>query len=213
MKKSEAFTQIYQNLKKNEPRGSYCSICLTIASSPNQLKYHLKSNYHKNNLEKYIKYFVYGSHLNDRIFHMNLIPSKQNSIIELNRDLQDVFVILKNTSNFDFIKYEYQRNKILFKNCIQFIRSIKKLSIYTPNIEIDNTFNKLMEHNFLNQYVAKNILGDGNCFYRAISYQLFNNEGFYELIKACLIYLLIENESSFNKYLKDACQLRIGNIF
>ena len=70
-----------------------------------------------------------------------------------------------------------------------------------------------MEQNFLNQYVAKNILGDGNCFYRAISYQLFNNEAYYELIKACLIYLLIENESSFNRYLKDACQLRIGDIF
>ena len=210
IKKLEMLDQMQKViLEEKELVMPHCSICLKICSSQNQLNYHLRKERHKSSLNKYIKYFIKENNLNNRIFSYNSCSDRQKSIVGLNRDCQAIYNIVKNTENFDFIKYEFERNEALFENLIKFIRSND--SIINASEDKDAAFDALMMNNNLQGFIAKKTIGDGNCFYRTVSYQLFNTECYYEFIKACLTYLLIKNENRFKIYIKDACQSDICN--
>lgn len=52
----------------------------------------------------------------------------------------------------------------------------------------------------------KKIAGDGNCFFRAISFSLTNSEDFHGIIRNAVCVHMMENEELFNPFLNDGVQ-------
>jgi hypothetical protein len=181
----------------------HCRICITTCSSEKQLKYHLLRAKHAKALGIYIQLITDIDSQSKFPCVLSKSLSKDFSI--LCNNLKCFINVLENTSLYDFIDYEFNNNKIMFGHFIKFIRdyySIKK-KIYSDE-KIDRSFDKLMESNGLSQeFYAVSTKGDGNCFYRSISYLLFDDEEYYFVIKFCCIYLLFEYKSHFINYFRD----------
>jgi hypothetical protein len=97
-----------------------------------------------------------------------------------------------------FSKFENQ-----LENLVSRLNKIKSNSIYN-NESIDHNFEKVIERNNLNLAVkAKFTLGDGNCFYRSISYQIFGNDDFWFIIKISIIFIIYKYKFIFQDFLNN----------
>ena len=84
---------------------------------------------------------------------------------------------------------------------ITIVRGIQKYKEYS-NEPVDRTFDVVLKaHDFSPSFHAKETRGDGNCFYRSISYILFAREDDYYILKLCCIFILYEYETYFKENL------------
>ena len=206
LRKIEAIREIQNNLDTNTNLNSHCTICYLICSSSNQLKYHYESEGHKKILDDYIEYFVLGKNWQERKihsdYHERLETFDKKTIIFLNRDLLDVYRLIENSINYDFIEYEFKRNTVLFQNCVRYLRSLKN-SASSSQDKQDSDFDELLQLNGVeDQFIAKSIKADGNCLYRSLSFIIFHDEKYFSFIKACCIFILTNYTHEFEEYFK-----------
>ena len=81
------------------------------------------------------------------------------------------------------------------------LRKIVSYTIYNSQ-ELDKGFDQVLVNNNLTNCYAKSIIGDGNCFYRSISFLLFGSQELFYIIKVLSIFILIEYEKYFHNHLK-----------
>lgn len=88
---------------------------------------------------------------------------------------------------------------------ISHMRSIKKYTYFTTQIKDERFNDVLLSNNLTIGYHAKYTVGDGNCFFRSVSYLLFATENCYDIIKLCCIFIILDYESFFKNILKEYC--------
>ena len=206
--------EIIEKLNSNPDldREKACRICFIICSGQNQLSFHLKSDKHKEFLRKFIKKTLEDSSLFAN-FPSILSSSLPTDLNILNNYLKGFSNILRNLNNKNeenslnllfFIEKELENYKSLFQSCIKYLRENKMYTLYSSEM-VDNNFDNLMATNDLtNRFVAKSTIGDGNCFYRAISYVIFRSEDYFFYIKICCVFLLHEYKVHFKSFLRDS---------
>ena len=86
---------------------------------------------------------------------------------------------------------------------ITIIRSIKQYTHFSSE-KVDPYFDIVMKrHRFTALFHAKETRRDGNCFYRAIAYNIFANEEDFFTLKLCCIFIVVEYENYFTQKLRD----------
>lgn len=93
-------------------------------------------------------------------------------------------------------------NNLFIKKMITFMRSIQNYPTFNSQKEDHMFYDVLKSNNLLPRYHAKHTIGDGNCFYRSVSYLLFSSENNYDIVKLCCIFIIIEYESFFKDIIK-----------
>ena len=198
-----------------------CRICFALCSSEDQLRFHLKSQGHATKISTYKKlYFVDDKNPSEecsKIQHHDVLETQQPILefdliyfnlqccINVLRQFQDSpFNIHSTEADFcKFILSEITKNHLLFENFIKHIRKSDPSRNYS-NEEIDASFDEVLCSNGMeNDFMARTTTGDGNCFYRAVSYIFFSDEKYYLIIKFCCIFLLYEYRYFFQAYLKE----------
>ena len=91
------------------------------------------------------------------------------------------------SAKFNTINAYLTENSVQLKETVTTLRGIVEYTIFNSRHELDISFNRLLVANDLSLY-AKSILGDGNCFYRSISFLLLGTEEYFYIIKVCSIY-------------------------
>lgn len=69
------------------------------------------------------------------------------------------------------------------------------------NQKLDVTSLKLLPEDLLNAFAPICTKGDGNCFYRAVSFNLFGTEQYHSIIRAALLLDILNNESGYTNFL------------
>ena len=92
-------------------------------------------------------------------------------------------------------------NTSFLKEMVTKLRTIVSYTHYNSQ-ELDRNFDCLLVNNKLTTCYAKSIIGDGNCFYRSISYLLFGTQELFFILKVLCIFILIEYEKYFENILK-----------
>jgi hypothetical protein len=114
-------------------------------------------------------------------------------------NLLSLFQILNNSSSFKAIEKLLEENAFIFQTAIDFMRSITNYALYESQ-KLDANFDHILLSTNLPStvYFAKETRSDGNCWYRAISYLLFNSEDNYFIIKTCCIYIFFKYKAFFS---------------
>ena len=110
--------------------------------------------------------------------------------------------------SFQQLQSLFSTNSDLFRFIIWKIRlrkeNISNL-IYNSKTEISETskiFENVLEFNNLDETSQSiDILGDGNCFYRSISYFVFKDQNFHQLIRLVIVFIMFDNIEYFQSLL------------
>lgn len=136
--------------------------------------------------------FNYDEHLRGKKHSKLLITKEEKKLYEIYTE------VLKQVE----LKNIMSQNSHFLQKIIISLRNIKKYVTYTDE-DTDSSFDILKEANNLNKgFFAKNTVGDGNCFYRSVSYILFGTEDNFYIIKLCCIFISYEYENFFTDYMK-----------
>lgn len=104
-------------------------------------------------------------------------------------------------SKFDDIYSICYYNSVRLRNIIKKIRKVKKYTLY-KNQRIDQRYENILSvHDMLN-FNAIYTLGDGNCFYRALSHLLYDNQEKFFIFKMLNIFMLLEYREFFKEYIE-----------
>jgi hypothetical protein len=113
-----------------------------------------------------------------------------------------LFQSLTNSSSFQTVEKLLDEKDFIFRDAMDFLRSITHYPLYGSQ-KLDANFDNILLCNNLPStlYFAKETKPDGNCWYRAISYLLFNSEDNYHVIKICCIFIFFKYKTFFSDLL------------
>ncbi|XP_062579086.1 uncharacterized protein LOC134241009 [Saccostrea cucullata] len=117
--------------------------------------------------------------------------------------------IIAETSNIDdeLILISHEQSQFSFMPLSTGLKKHLCQNLNIPFICIDNFCDsQCTETNISDPMFEKEILGDGNCFFRAISFSLTNSEDFHNVIRNSVCEHMIENKELFQSFLKDGVQ-------
>ena len=136
---------------------------------------------------------------------MNKEYLNDENLLERIPVLNLIFLQITNQRSINEISNILSVNSVLIQQIISFIRGIRLLYTYN-NDKLDSGFDDVLRSsNLVNGFYARSTLGDGNCFYRSVSYLLFGTEDNYQIIKLCCIYILKEYDFFFENESKKIC--------
>ncbi|CAF1061748.1 unnamed protein product, partial [Brachionus calyciflorus] len=108
--------------------------------------------------------------------------------------------------DYDFVKSKnfFKNNNELFIKLVKFLRSKVNVEIYNDQIiESYDPFKILIELFNLSDFVAISTKGDGNCFYRAVSFCIFGTDEYFYAIKIGSLFILIEYRDLFERIIEN----------
>ncbi|CAF4377123.1 unnamed protein product, partial [Rotaria sp. Silwood2] len=100
-------------------------------------------------------------------------------------------------------------NNAMKEKQINFLQKINYIMETNIPEKLSNTLTLTEQLSFIGLKKFK-ILGDGNCFFRAISHQLHRNQSAHSMIRSEAIKYLIENKNDFSQFI-DETYLTIDN--
>lgn len=106
----------------------------------------------------------------------------------------DLVFIRHEQSNFDFIPLSPESKENICHD------------LNIPYITTTDANEMSSRMNLTKPMIEKKIAGDGNCFFRAISFSLTNSEDFHGIIRNAVCVHMMENEELFNPFLNDGVQ-------
>ncbi|CAF1381764.1 unnamed protein product [Rotaria magnacalcarata] len=101
------------------------------------------------------------------------------------------------------IKNIIQVDKYPSKRELQFLSDLKEAIRLSELSVTDFTSNSLSEQLSALNFCTIKIIGDGNCFFRAISHQLFGDETHHRRLRSDAISYITRNTSSFESFVSD----------
>lgn len=96
--------------------------------------------------------------------------------------------------NYNNLLLVFLENESIFEKTTEFLRKFTEFKIYETD-DVDESFETILKiNNIKEDLVAVKTIGDGNCFYRAISYIFFGTQEFYKTFKCLSIFQMIKNK-------------------
>lgn len=87
--------------------------------------------------------------------------------------------IAENLNGYDCTKIKsfMLENRNIMINLVNHLRLLKKITLFSPNMNLDHSFMKIIENRrSLKDFLAIKTTGDGNCFFYCISFLLFQQQ-------------------------------------
>lgn len=128
--------------------------------------------------------------------------TNETNIIHLDNINDNIIDLIQNFS-YEQIQNFCTVNKDIFTNEIKKIRQLNITGQLVCNQQpaiVDYRFNSILNKNqCFDNSVPLSIIGDGNCFYRTISYGIFGNQNKHKLIRLLIVFIMCDNYTYFNQ--------------
>ncbi|CAF0907232.1 unnamed protein product [Brachionus calyciflorus] len=143
--------------------------------------------------------------MNDFTRAFSPTKSKEINILTSESMIDQIFRI------YDLVSFEVNFKKIerifmVFKdsltNLVEFLKEKKPIYFRNSDFVNDSSFKKLLNAHNLNECLAVETKGDGNCFYYSISYLIMNNPIFYKLVKIGSLFTILEYREFFEEIIR-----------
>ena len=132
---------------------------------------------------------------------LNRLVNNEDELIDYTGQMiKKIYYFVNKTNSFSNISYLFQENRLIIEKFIGYSRSLNTIRFTVQNINDTFNFEAFLKKNqyFIeNEFSVANCSPNGNCFYNALSILLFNSEKYYDIIKICIFYVILDNFSSF----------------
>jgi len=110
---------------------------------------------------------------------------------------------MQNLQLFLPLKNLFLNNSVTIINMINTFREIKDSNMYNYQTTT-SLYTNILEINMIDKIkIPIFTIGDGNCFYRAISIIIFGNQDYFKIVKICVIFILIDYFDYFEILFRD----------
>ena len=93
-------------------------------------------------------------------------------------------------------------NSMIKEKQLIFLRNLDNIISKKSLEKLPSTFNLIEQLSIMDLKIV-NVRGDGNCFFRAISHQLYRNESNHSSVRSAIVNYLIENKNDFAPFVDD----------
>jgi hypothetical protein len=134
----------------------------------------------------------------------NSKKQKRENIDDYFVDIWDrIYNDMQNLESFFAIKNLFSNNSVIIIKMINKFRKIKDSNMYNYQ-KTTSLYTNILEINKIDKIkIPIYTIGDGNCFYRAISNILFGNQDYFKIVKICVIFILIDYFDYFEILFRD----------
>jgi hypothetical protein len=134
----------------------------------------------------------------------NSKKQKRENIDDYFVDIWDrIYNDMQNLESFFAIKNLFSNNSVIIIKMINKFRKIKDSNMYNYQ-KTTSLYTNILEINKIDKIkIPIYTIGDGNCFYRAISNILFGNQDNFKIVKICVIFILIDYFDYFEILFRD----------
>ena len=117
--------------------------------------------------------------------------------------VETIYNQLENESDFFKIAYLLDENKQLLLNTLNNLRGNLDQKLYlSVSYTIDASFQDILGLNGVSKdFTAVQVRGDGNCFYRALSFLIYGSERNFTVVKLCSLFTIVNSFPNIFKHL------------